>query len=105
MSELVSDESWASEQLASANFGHGSRVKRAISMLRRAVQSPGGRLSEVFTTPAELQGAYDFVEGEVRPEAITRAFAEATLRAIAGETSCFVPIDGSSLTLTDRTGK
>jgi hypothetical protein len=104
MSEVLNEE-WASEQLASANFGHGSRVKRAISMLARAVQSPAGRLSDVFTTPAELQGAYDFVEGEVRPQAITRAFAEATLRAVGAATACFVPIDGSSLTLTDRTGK
>jgi hypothetical protein len=105
MSELLSHEDWASEQLATAKFGHGARVKRAIAMLGRAVQAPGGRLSDVFTTPAELEGAYDFVEGEVRPEAITRALAEATLRAIGEAKSCFVPIDGSSLTLTDRTGK
>lgn len=105
MSELPGDNLWAGEQLASANFGHGARVTRAKAMLARAVQSPGGRLSDVFTTPAELQGAYDFVEGEVRPEAITTAFAEATIRALGDATSCFVPFDGSSLSLTDRTGK
>lgn len=105
MSELLREDPWAREQLASANLGHGARVTRAKAMLARAVQAPGGRLSDVFTTPAELQGAYDFVEGEVRPEAITTALAEATIRAVGEATSCFVPFDGSSLSLTDRTGK
>ena len=105
MSESLSHEAWAREQLATANFGHGARVKRATAMLARAVEAPGGRLTDVFTTPAELQGAYDFVEGNVRPEAMTSAFAEATLRAVGAATTCFVPFDGSSLTLVDRTGK
>ena len=104
MSESLSHEAWAREQLATANFGHGARVKRATAMLARAVEAPGGRLTDVFTTPAELQGAYDFVEGNVRPEAMTSAFAEATLRAVGAATTCFVPFDGSSLTLVDRTG-
>lgn len=105
MSELASASTWAREQLATADFGHGARVKRGVLMLARAVQSAAGRLSDVFTMPAELQGAYDFVEGLVRPAAITAAFAEATIRAVGEATSCFVPFDGSSLTLTDRTGK
>src|SRR4051812_29833350 len=105
MSEALLDDGWASEQLRSAKFGHGARVKRAIEMLARSAQSPAGRLSDVFRTPADLQAAYDFVEGDVRPEAITTAFAEATIRTIGEATTCYVPIDGSSLTLTDRTGK
>ena len=56
-------------------------MKRAIAMLARAVQAPAGLLSDVFTTPAELQAAYDFVEGDVRHEAVKTAFAEATRRS------------------------
>jgi hypothetical protein len=62
-------------------------------------------LSDVFREPAELQAAYDFVEGDVRPEAIIASFAESTIRSIGPATSCFIPIDGSSLTLVDRTGR
>lgn len=105
MSDVRSHMHWAEEQLATASLGHRARVKRAVSMLARAVERPAGRLSDAFPTPAELQGAYDFVEGNVRPEALTKAFAEATLRACGDTPTCFVPFDGSSLTLTDHTGK
>ena len=71
-------------------------------MLRRAAEAPSGRLSNVFATDAELQGAYDFVEGSVPPDAIVRAFARASLRAVAGDEFVYVPVDGTSLTLTDR---
>jgi hypothetical protein len=100
----VGHAEWAEEQLATASFGHKARVARAVLMLKGAAQRPAGRLTDVFTTPADLQAAYDFVEGEVRPEAITRAFAEATVRALGKAKSCYVPFDGSSLTLTDYTG-
>jgi hypothetical protein len=103
--EQLGSREWAREQLATAEFGHGARVKRAVLMLGHAARRPAGRLSDVFTTPADLQGAYDFVEGDVSPAAITRAFGEATLRAVGGARHCYVPFDGSSLTLTDRTGK
>jgi hypothetical protein len=105
MSEALGHDDWAREQLATANFGHGARVKRAVLMLGHAARRPAGRMSDVFTRPADLQGAYDFVEGDVSPAAITRAFAEATLRAVGSARFCYVPFDGTSLTLTDCTGK
>src|SRR5262249_21052583 len=60
--------------------------------------------TEVFAAPAELQGAYDFVQGSVAPEALSAAIATATLRSIADEKRVYVAIDGTSLTLTDRGG-
>ena len=93
---------WAREQLAFADFGHVRRVDRAVEMLRRAAERPSGQLTRVFDDAAELQAAYNFVEGAVPPAAIVRAFASAALAAASGETVNVV-IDGTSLSLTDRT--
>jgi hypothetical protein len=70
-------------------------------MLRRVAERPAGRLTEVFTTPSELQGAYDFVRGSVASQRLVDAFAQATLRACRDEW-LYVVVDGSSLSLTDR---
>ncbi|GAC1528956.1 MAG: IS4-like element ISLpn4 family transposase [Polyangiales bacterium] len=103
--ELIDDpREWCQEQFASADFGNVSRARRASLMLRRALESPGGRLTDVFFDAAEQQAAYNFVEGSTPPEAITRALADATLRQLADEPFVFVPVDGTSLSLTDKSG-
>ncbi len=98
----LNNADWASEQLATANFGDERRRYRAERMLRRMVEAPAGRLTEVFSRPAELQAAYDFVEGMVTATALTDGFAEATLRASAAAELLYVIVDGTSLSLTDR---
>lgn len=93
---------WVDDQLADAEFGDGRRWARARQMLRRAAAAPAGRITEVFATSAERQGAYDFVQGSIPPDAIVAAFARASLRAVDGDEHVFVAVDGTSLTLTDR---
>jgi transposase Tn5 family protein/transposase-like protein len=101
--ELLDDSrDWCREQFASAEFGNVSRARRATQMLRRALERPAGRLTDVFSNPAEQQAAYNFVEGVTPPEALVQALAEATLRQLVDEQFVFVPIDGTSLSLTDR---
>jgi hypothetical protein len=92
---------WAEEQVASAKLGDARRVRRAASMLYRAAERPAGRLTEVFSVPAELQAAYDFLETDLAPSALLTAFAEATLRAVRDAAFVYVPVDGTSLSLTD----
>ena len=102
MYEPAGIQQWAEEQLASAQFGDVRRVRRAVSMLRRAVERPAGTLTEVFSASAELQGAYDFLEGDVAPRALTLAFAEASLRKMRDEKRCYAIVDGTGLTVVDR---
>jgi hypothetical protein len=92
---------WAEEQVASAKLGDARRVRRAASMLRRAAEQPAGRLTAVFRTGAELQGAYDFIEADVAPRALATAFAEASLRLVGDASFFYAVVDGSSLSLTD----
>lgn len=70
-------------------------------MLRRAAEQPAGRLTEVFSARAELQAAYDFIETDITPRALTVAFAEASLRAVGDAPFFYAVVDGTSLTLSD----
>jgi hypothetical protein len=71
-------------------------------MATEAAENPSGRVSTVFRRPAERQGAYDFLESKhVAPDAILAAATDATARRAAQFPFVFVPLDGTSLTLTD----
>lgn len=94
-------QGWAEEQVASAKLGDARRVHRAASMLQRAADQPAGRLTEVFPAGAELQAAYDFIETDIAPRALTMAFAEASLRAVGDAPFFYAVVDGTSLSLTD----
>lgn len=102
MDEQASIREWVDDQLAETQFGHARRWMRARLMLRRAAEAPAGRLSEVFRSAAELQAAYDFVEGEVPPDELVAGFARASLRVVSSDRFVYVPVDGTSLSLTDR---
>jgi len=66
---------------------------------------PGGKVTEVFTEPAAREAAFRLLENEDVPaEAVADAIHRATARACFGEPFVFVPVDGSSLNLTDATG-
>ncbi len=102
MKVIASDKEWAFEQFSAAEFGDRRRRLRAVSMLRRALANPAGRLTEVFKENAELQGAYDFVQGVVAPAALVASIAAATCSQLDDTQRVFVVVDGSSLSLTDR---
>jgi hypothetical protein len=71
-------------------------------MSAQAARRPGGRVAEVFVDPAERQGAYGLLESDaVGEQAVQEAIFEAAARRCASEPFVFVPVDGSSLALTD----
>jgi hypothetical protein len=72
-------------------------------MAARAALRPSGKVSDVFESEAERQGAYDLLESSaVCGDRLLEACAGATARRCAAERFVHVPVDGSSLTLTDR---
>jgi hypothetical protein len=71
-------------------------------MAERAACAPSGKVSEVFCTPAERQAAYDFLESPATDHAaLLHAMQAATAARCADHPFVFVPLDGTSLTLTD----
>lgn len=94
---------WAEEEFGHTNLGDKRRTRRLMRMAAEAAQFPSGKISDVFQTDAERQGAYDFLESPyIRADALIEAMGRASARRCAEELYVFVAIDGSSLTLTDR---
>jgi Transposase DNA-binding len=95
---------WAWEEFGKADLGHGSRTSRLARMASKAALEPAGKVSEVFETDADRQGAYGLLESpSVKVEAIVDAIGHACARRCAEHSFVFVPVDGSSVTLTDTT--
>jgi hypothetical protein len=71
-------------------------------MAVRVAENPSGTVAKIFENAAERQAAYDlFSNDAVRSEQMVRSMAEATMRRCSEDERLFVPIDGSSLTLSD----
>ena len=82
------------------------RTRRLVKMGAAAARRPSGRVTNVFEVPRERQGAYDFLEerhASARP--IVEAIARATCRRAAASGRVVIPIDGTSLHLTDHAKK
>jgi Transposase DNA-binding/Transposase DDE domain len=96
---------WAQDVFGGAELGDVRRTTRLVCMAAKAVRQPSGRLSEVYESPAERQGAYDFIESpHIDAKAIGLAMAESTARRCAAYDWVYVPLDGTSIKLWDGTG-
>lgn len=94
---------WAREEFGHAALGDERRTMRLVSMATQAALRPAGKVSEVFLSPAERQGAYDFLESvHVEAARITESVARACGARCRELPFAFVPVDGTSLTLADR---
>jgi hypothetical protein len=99
----ASATAWAQEEFGRARLGDARRTARLVEMAREAAVRPAGHISEVFLTGAERQGAYDLLGNPaVRVEALQEAAATACAARSAEHPFVLVPVDGTSLTLTDR---
>jgi hypothetical protein len=95
--------SWAVEEFGKAEFGDARLTARLVHMAMACASSPSGRVSDVFSEDAGLQGAYDFIEGGAsRAGVILRSCQEACARRASEYPYVFVPVDGTSLSLVDR---
>lgn len=105
MSYLIESE-WSEATVGDVDLGDSRRTARAVQMLARMAENPGGKLSDVFKSAKERDAAYDFMESSrTRTCALAEAFARSTARASAALDRVIVPVDGTSTSLTDNTGK
>lgn len=103
---MMEPTAWAAEQFGSVDLGDVRRTTRLVRVAASAAMAPAGTVTAVFTDDAERQGAYDLLESKhVDPDALERGVGEALARRCATEERILVPVDGSSLSFVDRTGK
>lgn len=93
---------WAVEEFQHTELGHGSRKTRLIRMATEAAVHPAGKVSDVFTTGAEAEGAYRWLENAaVQTEALVEGVGRACAARSAEHAFVYVPTDGSSVSLVD----
>ena len=96
----VETDAWATEEFGEANLGNKLRTARLVQMASRAAEKPAGTLPEVFSSQAELEGSYRFVESvHIDHQAVASATHRSTARRSAEEDFVYVPVDGSNITV------
>ena len=88
---------WAQEEFGGAELGDKRRTERLKAMAARMAEKPGGKLTRVFESVAEREGAYRFIENSdvsiaemerARCEACARRLEPMTIRRAAGRRRC-----------------
>lgn len=103
--ETTEAGAWAEQEFGHAEIGDARRTARLVAVAKGAAARPGGRITEVFRTGAERTAAFRLVgNDEVRAVDVAGAAHRACARRAAEHAFVFVPVDGSSLNLTDRAG-
>jgi hypothetical protein len=73
-----------------------------VAVAAGAARNPAGKITQVFLKEAERKGAYRFVENdEVAPAAMLRSAQQACVQRAADVPLVWVPVDSSSLVITD----
>lgn len=95
--------SWAYETFGDLSVGSRARTTRVVAMATALAARPAGAVTEVFDTSAEREGAYRLLANDaVSSKSLGETLFVSSVARCAKEKRVFVPVDGSSLTLTDR---
>jgi len=96
---------WALNEFGAAELGDKRRTDRLVKVAAGLVQQPAGTVTSVFGRSADREGAYRLLANlDVKLEEVRKASAMAKVRRCSGCEFVFVPVDGSTLTFTDREG-
>ena len=95
-------QKWACEEFGGAELGDSRRVARLVCMGAALLAHVAGTITGAFRSPAERVAAYDFLSNAaVTLAALTLCIWNACAKRCADFEWVYVPIDGSSLALTD----
>jgi Transposase DNA-binding/Transposase DDE domain len=93
----------AQQVFGDADLGDQRLERRLVEIAAQSFRAPAGTITTVFTDAADREAVYRFVENpRARSESVLAAQLRTTARLASREPYIFVPVDGSSLTVTDR---
>ncbi len=99
-------EAWAESIFGGAILGDKRLEKRLVRIGAGVARSPAGTITAALGSDdkwAEAEGAFRFVENSrVDPEAVFEAVGSSTAASLETGSRCFVAIDQTELTFTDR---
>jgi hypothetical protein len=99
---MESSRKWAGEEFGRAELGDERRTRRLVKIAEATAGRPAGHITEVFDEGAGRTGAFRLMENDdVAPAAVAESASSACAHRSANEPFVFIPIDGSSLNLSD----
>ncbi len=94
---------WARDTFGGAELGDPRRTERLVAMGVAAASNPAGKVTQVFSSSADREGAFRLLENDKVPSAqVSGAVFDASAQMCIDEAFVFVAVDATSLTLTDR---
>jgi len=94
---------WAEEEFSHAELGDQRRTRRLVAMAARAACRPAGTVTRVYDRSAEREAAFRLIESDgFSYRDVVSASCRATVRRAASHAFAFVAVDGSTLTLADK---
>ena|SRR5579862_7736349 len=93
---------WAEREFGGAQLGDRRRTQRLVRMAAEVASKPAGVVSKACRSSASREGAFRLLESsDVHVEAVRGAVETAAMGRCSGERRVVVPIDGTSLTISD----
>lgn len=94
---------WAGAVFGHAELGDARRTSRLVELAAEVATRPAGTVVKACASSASREGAFRLLENDaVHPDAVREAVTEATRMHCQQEQQVIVPIDGTSLNLTDN---
>jgi len=96
---------WAEEEFGSALLGDERRTRRLVQMAAAVATRPAGTVTRACACPASKEGAFRWLENPaIHSAAVVDAMQRAVLGRCRGQGIVHVPVDATSLSLTDESG-
>lgn len=100
---MHSTHKWAQDEFGDVDLGDVRLGRRLVMLASEVAARPAGTVTRACATPASREAAFRLLENtRVRSEAIEMCVQAATLRRCTQDGFVFVPIDGTSLQITDE---
>jgi len=94
---------WAEDEFGEAQFGDVRRARRLVALAAEVAQQPSGTVTGACRSSASKEGAFRWLESQaVSLEPLAAAAQRSAVRRCAALKRVVVPIDATSLTLTDK---
>lgn len=94
---------WAESEFGQVQLGDRRRTRRLVQLAADVASRPAGRITQVCGTGAAREGAFRWLESRaVDHRPVARAIEQATLLRCGEFRRVYVPIDATSLTVTDE---
>jgi Transposase DNA-binding/Transposase DDE domain len=95
--------SWAEEEFGQAELGDARRTSRLVAFAAAVAARPAGTVTKALSSSAAREGAFRLLENTaVRPDSVRAAVVGATGHRCAALGRVIVPIDATSLKVTDE---